>query len=108
MVIVKYLLPAIRAKLVKELIEEHNFRSKDAAEILGLTQAAVSQYLSSKRGQQGIRLIENSDEAEEVIEEILERIVTGKFHLDEEVDYMCRLCEILKEEVVEFQEIENK
>jgi len=105
MLIVKYLLPAIRAKLVKELIDKHNFRSKDAAEILGLTQAAVSQYLSSKRGQLGIKLIENSEEAEHVIHEIVEKIVSGEFHVDEEVDCMCRLCEILKDEIIEYQEV---
>ncbi len=101
MVVVRYILPAIRAKLVKELTESYNFRSKDAADALGLTQAAVSQYLSSKRGRQGLELIESSDEAEEVIKEILEKIVAGRFHVDEEIEYMCKLCEILKEEIIE-------
>lgn len=106
MIIVKYLLPAIRAKLVKELTETHKLRSKDAAELLGLTRAAVSQYLSSKRGQQGIKLLESSEGAEDLINQMLERIVSGDFHVDEEVDYMCRLCEVLRKEI-DLQEIED-
>jgi len=106
MTIVKYLLPAIRAKLARDLIKKYNFRSKDAAEALGLTQAAVSQYLSSKRGQQGIKLLEQSKEAVKIMNEIIERIVEGNFTIDEEVDYICKLCEVLKNELVNLQEIE--
>lgn len=103
--IVKYLLPAIRAKLARDLIEKHNFRTKDAAEALGLTQAAVSQYISSKRGQQGIKLLEQSKEATKVMNELLKKIVDGKFTIDEEIDYVCRLCEILRSKITSLEEI---
>ncbi|MEM3391769.1 MAG: helix-turn-helix domain-containing protein [Archaeoglobaceae archaeon] len=49
---VKYILPAIRAMVAKELIER-GYKIKEVAEMLGLTQAAVSQYLASKRGKRG-------------------------------------------------------
>ncbi|KUJ92400.1 MAG: hypothetical protein XD40_2412, partial [Archaeoglobus fulgidus] len=49
---VKYVLPALRAKVALELIDR-GYRVKDVADLLGLTQAAVSQYLKSKRGQRG-------------------------------------------------------
>ncbi len=42
LVMVKYVLPALRAKVAEELIER-GYRVKDAAEMLGLTQVAVSQ-----------------------------------------------------------------
>ena len=106
MVIVRYVLPAIRAKLAKELVERYGFRSKEAAEMLGLTQAAVSQYMNSKRGQQGIKLIESSRNAEAVITELLDKIVNGEFDFNKEVEYLCRICEILrKDEVVSFEGI---
>ncbi len=98
MTVVRYILPAIRAKLAKELIEKHGLRSKDAAEMLGLTQAAISQYMSSKRGQQGIDLIERSKDAEAVIDELVERIVMGNFNVDQEVEYVCKICEILRKD----------
>jgi len=44
-----YVLPQIRAELARELVER-GLSQKDAAEKLGLTPAAVSQYLHKKRG----------------------------------------------------------
>ncbi len=100
MVIVRYVLPAIRAKLARELIERYGYRSKDAAEMLGITQAAVSQYMNSKRGQQGINIIETSKNAEAVIHELVEKIVVGEFNVDQEVEYVCKICEILRKDGV--------
>jgi hypothetical protein len=98
MMVVRYILPAIRAKLAQELVEKHGFRSKDAAEKLGLTQAAVSQYMSSKRGQQGIEILQKSSGAEKILNELIEKIVDGDFKLDDEVEYLCRICERLRKE----------
>ena len=46
---VRYILPAIRRELARIFIEEDKFSQKKAASILGLTDAAVSQYQHSKR-----------------------------------------------------------
>ncbi len=97
--VVKYVLPALRAKVAKELIDR-GYRVKDAAEMLGLTQAAISQYISSKRGQKGISLIEKSDEAVKVVSELVEKIIRGEATVEDEVDYLCRVCEILRREGV--------
>lgn len=47
---VKDVLPAIRAMLVKELIERHKLSQVEAARKLGITQPAASQYLRMLRG----------------------------------------------------------
>ncbi len=44
----KYKVPAIKAKLAREL-KEKGLRQKDIATLLDVTEAAVSQYLSGKR-----------------------------------------------------------
>ena len=49
---VRYILPAIRRELAKTLIKDHKLSQKEAANILGLTEAAVSQYLHSKRAKE--------------------------------------------------------
>ena len=46
---VRYILPAIRREFTRIFIEEHGLIQKKAAKILGLTEAAVSQYQNSKR-----------------------------------------------------------
>ena len=57
-IIGKYVLPIFRAMLAKELVEKYSFSQTQAAKKLGTTQAAVSQYLSSKRAFKGIEHVE--------------------------------------------------
>ncbi|MBI3623489.1 helix-turn-helix domain-containing protein [Candidatus Pacearchaeota archaeon] len=44
-----YLVPALRREIAKNLITKHNLSQRQAAKILGITESAISQYLSSKR-----------------------------------------------------------
>ncbi len=54
-IIGKYILPVFRALVAKELLENHNFTQKQAAEVLGTTQAAISFYMNSKRAHKGAK-----------------------------------------------------
>lgn len=45
-----YLIPALRRELAKILIKEYGLTQRETAKRLGLTEAAVSQYLKEKRG----------------------------------------------------------
>ena len=49
---VRYILPAIRRELARVFIQEHKLSQKEAAKMLGLTEAAVSQYQHSKRAKE--------------------------------------------------------
>jgi len=46
----KSVIPAIRALIVKRLIEDHGMTQQEAAKLLGVTQPAVSKYIHQKRG----------------------------------------------------------
>ena len=46
----KTLIPALRAILAKKLAEEHNIREDEISKMLGVTQAAVSNYIRGTRG----------------------------------------------------------
>lgn len=52
----KSVIPAIRALIVKRLVENHGMTQQEAAKLLGVTQPAVSKYLHHKRGA-AIRLV---------------------------------------------------
>ncbi len=97
---VKYVLPALRAKVALELIDR-GYRVKDVADLLGLTQAAVSQYINSKRGQKGMEILSKSEKANKVVKELVDDLVSGKITMEDEVDYLCRICELLREEGLE-------
>ncbi|MEW6592239.1 MAG: hypothetical protein AB1305_00910 [Candidatus Hadarchaeota archaeon] len=49
-VVVKDVLPAVRAILVRELTERHEMNQVEVARRLGITQPAVSHYLRMARG----------------------------------------------------------
>lgn len=49
---VRYILPAIRRELARVFIQDHRLSQKQAAKMLGLTEAAVSQYQHSKRAKE--------------------------------------------------------
>ncbi|MEK6898184.1 MAG: transcriptional regulator [Nanoarchaeota archaeon] len=58
-----YLIPALRKEIAKIFIEDYNLNQKRVAEILGITEAAISQYLNSKRGNE---LKFNKDELKQI------------------------------------------
>lgn len=49
-IVARKVLPHIRARLVKVLVREHGLHQTEVAQLLGITQAAVSHYLNSSRG----------------------------------------------------------
>ena len=49
---VRYIIPAIRRELANVFIKEHKLSQKEAAKLLGLTEAAISQYRHSKRAKE--------------------------------------------------------
>ena len=53
-IVVWYVIPAIRSELAKELLNL-GMRQKDVSELMDITQPAVSQYITDKRGS-GIKL----------------------------------------------------
>lgn len=71
---VRYILPAIRRELARIFIHEHKLSQKDAARILGLTEAAVSQYKHSKRAKEVVF----SNEVVTEIKKSAEKIMADK------------------------------
>lgn len=88
--IVWYVLPTIRAELAKELIKL-GLSQKEVSEKLGITQAAVSQYVKDKRGK-GIpvnKQIRNS------IKKLAIDIAEGDSRKDI-IPGLCMICSIVK------------
>jgi len=96
----RYILPVFRSLVAKELIEKYNFTQLEAAEKLGTTQAAISQYIHSKRGYKGTAQFERTLPMIQVAaSEIAKGIVTGKMNIDEVTLNFCKLCTSLQEGV---------
>jgi len=96
--VAKHILPVYRSLIAKELIEEHNFTQTEAAEKLGTTQAAISQYLHSKRGYKGIEQFEDLlDAIQESASNTAKEIATGKMNSDKLILSFCELCASIRE-----------
>lgn len=86
--IVRSYLPYIRRSLAQKLIEK-GVSQREAAEKLGLTQAAVSQYLSKKRGSDDFDEVSLLNElTDEFAQELAEEDVGEK----ERVLGLCNIC----------------
>ena len=71
--VVRYVLPGIRCELARSMIMDPGLTQVKVANKLGLTEAAISQYISQKRG-----YIEISDEdIKEEIKRSAKRIIDG-------------------------------
>lgn len=92
-VIGKYILPVFRALVAKELLESHNFTQVKTAAILGTTQAAVSQYINSKRAYKGIReLDEFMPRIQTIAKNTASRIANGELKPEEVTVDLCTIC----------------
>jgi len=98
-VVGRYVLPIFRSLIARELIDKYDFTQIEAAEKLGTTQAAVSQYVHSKRGYKGTAQFEEIlPMIQAAANEIAKGIATGKMNPDEVMLNFCRLCTSLQEE----------
>lgn len=89
-IIVWSVVPIIRKEFAKKLIENHDLTQRAVANKLGITEAAVSRYVSGKRGALEI----TDDEILEEIKESAKRIV--KENGITVIEETCRICRILK------------
>ncbi|MFA5415550.1 MAG: helix-turn-helix domain-containing protein, partial [Methanoregula sp.] len=82
---VRNLLPPMRAEMVSRLIHTQGLSQSDAAKRLGISRAAVSQYLSRKRG---AGEVEMSTELNAMIDRWALAVVTGESDIN-----LCDVCQ---------------
>ncbi|MCS7106334.1 MAG: helix-turn-helix domain-containing protein [Candidatus Aenigmarchaeota archaeon] len=99
-VIVSSVLPSIRSLIAKELIKNYNLTQEEAAKLLGLTQAAISQYYRESRGTK-VKLLEKSKEVVGMIKKLEEKIVKEGIDSVEMQKEFCKICkEVRKEKII--------
>ncbi|MCS7115623.1 MAG: hypothetical protein RMJ15_06265 [Nitrososphaerota archaeon] len=99
-VVVKYLLPAIRVLVTKELIEKHKMRKIDASEKMELTPAAITQYFKGERGMALASEIAQSKEAMERIAKFAEILARDNVPPEEIIEKLCEICATVRHEKV--------
>jgi hypothetical protein len=96
--IARYVLPIFRSSIARELIEKYNYTEVEAAKKLGITQAAISQYLHSKRGYKGIpQCGDFLPSVQMAAREAAKRMATEEVDVEEITSNFCKLCMSFRE-----------
>ncbi len=93
--VVRTVLPTVRASIARELVKEHGMKQKEAARILGITDAAVSQYLSDKRAvKRGLHAF-RSKQFDELVKQAA-RVIASSPGEVETMRAMCLCCSSIR------------
>ena len=93
----KTLIPALRAILAKTLAEKHKIREDEISKMLGVTQAAVSNYIRGTRGDpELIKKLLTEDQVSEMIFEISDDLSSDKAYSPSSLSKFIGLCNYIK------------
>jgi len=93
----KSLIPAIRAILAKKLIKEYKMKEEIVGKVLGVTQAAISNYVRGIRGD--IELIDKLLSVPEVmrkVDDIAQDLVSNKAYTPSTMAKFVELCNFMR------------
>lgn len=90
-IVVWYVIPAIRSELAKELLNL-GMKQKDVSELMDITQPAVSQYITDKRGS-GIKL---NDDVRAMIKQFARELSEGEATKADLISRTCTICKNVK------------
>jgi predicted transcriptional regulator len=93
-VAVKSVIPAVKALLAKELLEKHSMKQHQVAQILGMSQSAVSKYNKKVRGH--VIEIEEIEEIQVPIRNMVALLVNRKDQRTEFLKLFCQTCIIIR------------
>ena len=96
-VMVLEVFPGLRAILARTLVEKHGFSQKIAADKLGTTQPAISQYRRELRGSK-IKSLEDNPAILQMINSISERTASGNLSPEEISGEFCEVCKFMRKE----------
>lgn len=93
----KSLIPAVRAILAKKLIREFSLKEEDVAKVLGITQAAVSNYVRGTRGDVDlISKLESVNEVMRMVDDIAKDLSTNKAYTPSTLAKFVGLCNYMR------------
>ncbi len=95
--VARHVLPLYRAFVAKVLIEKYGCTQVQTAKKLGTTQAAISQYITSKRGRKGIPNYEViSVDVQKAADKLAKRLFETDLSREEFSAAFCDLCTALR------------
>jgi predicted transcriptional regulator len=98
MVVVQYILPALRVAISRQLVNELNLKRSEAAKKMDVTPAAITQYLNKSRGDKAINVIKSSERINELIIDLAKDLADSENPSDIQLLKLCRTCQAIRSE----------
>lgn len=92
---VKTVLPAVKAVMARSIVEKHGLNEKQTANILGLSQSAVSRYVGRERG--NLLEIEGTVEVVTLIDQMVSHLIEKPDKKREFLKLFCQTCQTIRE-----------
>jgi uncharacterized protein len=92
---VKTVLPAIKAIMARIIVEKHQINENQTAKILGLSQSAVSRYVTRDRG--NLIEIENTAEIQSIVDQMVNFLIKEPEKKMEVMNLFCQACMKIRE-----------
>ncbi|HIQ10441.1 MAG TPA: hypothetical protein EYH26_00490 [Pyrodictium sp.] len=91
----KHVVPAIRAALAILLVNEYGLSAYRVAKLLGMTPAAISNYLLRRRGGELVDKLLEDGEIKKVLVELAEKLISDDVS-EGLPSHLCRICRVVR------------
>ena len=98
MIVTAHILPAVRVVVARNLIEFHEMKPSLVASKMGLTPAAVTQYVSGVRGGMLAEDLQQSEGVKQMVNRIVGELLKIESDTSVVTEMLCELCRITREE----------
>ncbi len=92
---VKTVLPAVKAAMARSIVEKHGLNEKQTADVLGLSQSAVSRYVGRERG--NLLNLEGTTEVVTLIDQMVIHLIERPDKKIEFLNLFCKTCQTIRE-----------
>jgi len=93
----KTLIPALRAILAKKLAEDHKIREDEISKMLGVTQAAISNYIRGTRGDpQLIQKLLAEEQVSKLVDDLSDSLASDMAYTPSSLSKFIGLCNYIK------------
>lgn len=82
--------------MARKIVEKHGYSEKQTANLLGLSQSAVSRYVGRERGH-NIVSIENTAEVLALIDEMVASLIKEPADKAKVLELFCKTCTVIRE-----------
>jgi len=89
-------LPAVKAIMARSIVEKHGYNEKQAADLLGLSQSAVSRYVGRERGA-NLLAVENTHEVLALIDQMILSLLEKPQDKTKILQLFCQTCTTIRE-----------